>query len=466
MNLHVLACLCLQSVGLIISGIITATAAHMTEKVRQRNINFAGQSMAAIGAAMTAAAIQQPPHQFTSDACCAAGSSGSASEAGSSAVAAAGSSFKRGEHARGMSVSWDTAAGGSAKAAPGPAGGLQVRITEAGVESHYAAAGSLVSPGADSAAQYHQYSIGSPGGLLTDHSSSWTLQQVTTAGLQASESSRSSCAGQSLVVAGGCSSTCSSPTAAVRRGGEWSSGGGSTCSPDCPANTLNGGRAPAAGAGGYVGSAVADGEVRWLMESSVDQLAQQKDVAAEAQLALAELRSEASVATVGVGRESFGGRVLGQQGSAASSYKASEGKVAGDADGLDLDDADGPGSSSSNEVSWAVDNAALSQPSSMPSSPKRAGAAAGAAGFGNNSSSGGGAQQQQQPGSPSGRASLAVSRSSSSRRGSVAADGGGGVYSVLSELDLSQNPLGATGAKVVAEVRECFVVLYATSCFL
>jgi hypothetical protein len=434
----------------------------MTEKARQRNINFAGQSMAAIGAAMTAAAIQQPPHQFTSDACCAAGSSGSTSEAGSSAAAArdAGGSFKKGEHARGMSVSWDAAAGGSVKPV-GLIGNLQVRIDEAGADSRFAAAGSLASPGADSAVQYYQYGIVSPGALQTDASSSWTLQQVNAAGLQAIQSNNSSFGGASQGLVGGSSSSssiCSSPTAAARRGAEWSSGGGSTSSPDCPSNTLNGGKAPAAAAAvGY--GATTYGEVHWLMESSAaDQLAQQQDVAAEAQLALAELRSEASVG-VGAGRASFGARMFGQQGSPSAaisnSYKASEGdiKASGDADGLDLDDADGPGSSSSSsaEVSWAAAHAGQSQPSSMPSSPKRAGAG-GAANFGSSSSSSGGGQQQQ-PGSPSGRASLAVSRSSSSRRGSVAADGGGGVYSVLSELDLSQNPLGATGAKVVAEVR-------------
>jgi hypothetical protein len=228
---------------------------------------------------------------------------------------------------------------------------------------------------------------------------------------------------------------------------------------------LNGGKAPpAAAAVGY--GAATDGEVHWLMESSADELAQQQDVAAETQLALAELRSEASVG-VGAGRASFGARMFGQQGSqsaASSSYKASEGliRASGDADGLDLDDADGPGSSSSAEVSWAADYAGQSQPSSMPSSPKRAGA--GAANFGSSSSSGQQQQQQQQPGSPSGRASLAVSRSSSSRRGSVAADGGGGVYSVLSELDLSQNPLGATGAKVVAEVRKCSCLNCSSAC--
>jgi hypothetical protein len=455
--LFVLPQLRLQSVGLIISGIITATAAHMTEKARQRNINFAGQSMAAIGVAMTAAAIQQPPHQFASDACCVAGSSGSASEAGSSAASAvdAGGSFRKGEHARGMSVSWDAAAAGSGKLA-GLAGGLHVRIEEAEADSRFAAAGALVSPGVNSAVQYYQYGMVSPGGLQTDAFGSWTLQQVTAGGLQASESNSSSFGGASQGLVGGSSSICSSPTAAARRGAEWSSGGGSTSSPDCPANTLSGGKSPAAAAAGC--GAVADGEVRWLMESSADQIAQQQDVAAEAQLALAELRSEASVATigVGVGRASFGRRVLGQQGSAADSYKAREGilKASGDADGLDLDDADGPGSSSC-EMSWAADHAGQSQPNSTPSSPKRAGAAA--AGFGSNSGSSGGSgqqQQQQQPGCHSGRASLAVS---SSRRGSVAADGGGGVYSVLSELDLSQNPLGATGAKVVAEVRGCLI---------
>jgi hypothetical protein len=455
---------CAQAVGLIISGIITATAAHLTEKARQRNISFAGQSMAAIGAAMSAAAIQQPPHQFASDGCCAA-SSNTNSEAGGFAAAQGTGSFKRSNHARGMSVSWDAAAGGSAKSS-GLGSSLHVRIDEADAEQQQYAAGSL-SPGADSAAHQSQYGLISPGGLQADPSSGWTLHQTTT---QQSDSFGGVC--------GGSSSSCSSPAAAARRSSGWSSGGGNADSPDCPANSLSGGKAAAAAAAVGYGSTV-DGEVRWLMDSSEGDgaaaagcyrsslnpagLVQEQDVAAEAQLALAELQSDAS--TVGVGRASFGRQLLGQQGSAVSMAAgshgaAAEGKDAGDADGLDLDDADGPESSNCKEASWAA-GGRQSQPGSMPGSPKRAGssAAAAAGGFGlqgSNSSSSGG-QQQQQPGapvSPSGRASLAVSRSSS-RRDSVAADGGGGVYSVLSELDLSQNPLGATGAKVVAEVRAC-----------
>jgi hypothetical protein len=412
------AAFAVQAVGLIISGIITATAAHMTEKARQRNISFAGQSMAAIGAAMSAAAIQQPPHQFASDACCSNGSSssGGALEGGAMPSAAAGSgSFKKSGHARGMSVSWDTAA--AAGGGSGRSSGLAVRIDEAGAEVS-------VLPGADFAA-HSRSGLDSPGAVHMDAS------------------------------------------------GNWLSGGGSAGSPDCPANSLSGAKAAAAAAGGSFGNS-ADCEVRWLMDGLEGEGAQQAakcynkgssssstssmagglseapDVAAEAQMVLAELQSEASI-----GRASFGRQMLGQQGSAVSvvpagsSYGGWDGRDAGDADGLDLDGEEGPGSSSSScaEALFAEAHHGQlqSQPGSMPGSPKRASAAAG---FGGSSN---GRQQQQAPALPTGRASLAVSRSSS-RRGSVAADAGGGVYSVLSELDLSQNPLGATGAKVVAEV--------------
>lgn len=264
----------------------------------------------------------------------------------------------------------------------------------------------------------------------------------------------------------------------------WAGGDFSGHGTDCPANSQFGARgAASAGGGAAYHDAYAQGDSEMLMDSvagqsagmyvdtevseaEYDGLGAVHSYAAEAQLALQHVApsgmSRASLAKIGqqanVGQLFIAQRNSFESAAVSESPRSPNRALGADTADLELD----------------LDDAQLQQLTSVPASPAAYHAtgpgmastapSSAAGGMHSRKSSGVFEQQwniaasQQSPITPRNKGSSAVanaSNSSSMMGGKIKRIGTmerGSVYSSLSEIDLSQNPIGMAGAKAIAEV--------------